>query len=358
MLSYEYIQFLNEKILEYLPHERVKIGDKINFRCPLCGDSRKSSTKKRGFWYCNTASFFCFNCSTGMSGIKFLQFLSGSDYEDIKREYLRLFIKSGSSISLSAQYDIPKEEPSIFDMRPAVKPEWKKPLSEKAKSYLAGRMVLDAPYLKEDLFSCDGKNGEYILIPWIVNGIDAYYQLNDYQKLGPMKYVFPKNRRKLLYGLDNIDVTWPYVICFEGVYDSLFVKNAVACGSKSITDYQLKLIKERYPGHQICVSFDNDTPGIEAMSKYIEKGLDVKFFRWFNQNTAAKDVNDYVVAEKNTRLFTNKKTLERLMVTPLQMKMWLIQNGAWTPKQEKTKKYTAKRQSAELDIGSRRALFE
>ena len=80
MLSYEYIQFLNEKILEYLPHERVKIGDKINFRCPLCGDSRKSSTKKRGFWYCNTASFFCFNCSTGMSGIKFLQLLSGSDF--------------------------------------------------------------------------------------------------------------------------------------------------------------------------------------------------------------------------------------------------------------------------------------
>ena len=358
MLSYEYIQFLNEKIIEYLPRERVKIGDKINFRCPLCGDSRKSSTKKRGFWYCNTASFFCFNCSTGMSGIKFLQLLSGSDYEDIKREYLRLFIKSGSNIGLSAQYDIPKEEPSIFDMRPMVRPEWKKPLSDGARSYLSKRMIFDAPYLREDFFSCSGKNGEYILIPWIVNGIDAYYQLNDYQKLGPMKYIFPKNSKKLLYGLDNIDVTWPYIICFEGVYDSLFVKNAIACGSKAITDYQLKLIKERYPEHQVCVSFDNDVPGISAMAKYIEKGLDVKFFKWFNRNTTAKDINDYVISENNARLFTNKKALERLMATPLQMKMWLIQNGAWQSKCKDIKTRKVCQRAHALDIASRRAMFE
>ena len=358
MLSYEYIQFLNEKIIEYLPRERVKIGDKINFRCPLCGDSRKSSTKKRGFWYCNTASFFCFNCSTGMSGIKFLQLLSGSDYEDIKREYLRLFIKSGSNIGLSAQYDIPKEEPSIFDMRPMVRPERKKPLSDSAKLYLSKRMIFDAPYLREDFFSCSGKNGEYILIPWIVNGIDAYYQLNDYQKLGPMKYIFPKNSKKLLYGLDNIDVTWPYIICFEGVYDSLFVKNAIACGSKAITDYQLKLIKERYPEHQVCVSFDNDVPGISAMAKYIEKGLDVKFFKWFNRNTTAKDINDYVISENNARLFTNKKALERLMATPLQMKMWLIQNGAWQSKCKDIKTRKVCQRAQALDIASRRAMFE
>ena len=358
MLSYEYIQFLNEKIIEYLPRERVKIGDKINFRCPLCGDSRKSSTKKRGFWYCNTASFFCFNCSTGMSGIKFLQLLSGSDYEDIKREYLRLFIKSGSNIGLSAQYDIPKEEPSIFDMRPMVRPEWKKPLSDSAKLYLSKRMIFDAPYLREDFFSCSGKNGEYILIPWIVNGIDAYYQLNDYQKLGPMKYIFPKNSKKLLYGLDNIDVTWPYIICFEGVYDSLFVKNAIACGSKAITDYQLKLIKERYPEHQVCVSFDNDVPGISAMAKYIEKGLDVKFFKGFNRNTTAKDINDYVISENNARLFTNKKALERLMATPRQMKMWLIQNGAWQSKCKDIKTRKVCQRAQALDIASRRAMFE
>lgn len=125
MLSFEYRQFLNEKVLEYLPPGYVKVGDKINMRCPICGDSKKSATKKRGWWYSATSSFFCFNCSTGMSGIKFLQFLSGQNYEDIKKEYTKLFLRSGLSSSLSATYDIPKSEPSLFEMKQVVKPEWK-----------------------------------------------------------------------------------------------------------------------------------------------------------------------------------------------------------------------------------------
>ena len=59
--SYEYIQFLNEKIIQYLPQPYVKVGDKINFRCPLCGDSKKSATKKRGWYYMQNSSMFCFN---------------------------------------------------------------------------------------------------------------------------------------------------------------------------------------------------------------------------------------------------------------------------------------------------------
>ena len=60
----------------------------------ICGDSKKSSTKKRGWFYKNTASFYCFNCSTALSGIKFLKLLSGSDYDEIHREYVNLFLKS------------------------------------------------------------------------------------------------------------------------------------------------------------------------------------------------------------------------------------------------------------------------
>ena len=41
--SYEYGQFINEKVIERLPINKVRIGNKYNFRCPLCGDSKKSS---------------------------------------------------------------------------------------------------------------------------------------------------------------------------------------------------------------------------------------------------------------------------------------------------------------------------
>ena len=330
MLCYEYIQFLNEKVLEFLPHNYVKIGDKLNMRCPICGDSKKSATKRRGWYYMKNASFYCFNCSTGMSGIKFLEFISGNSYADIRKEYMKLYLKTGKSLSLSASYDIPSEEPSVFQLQSIVKPEWKQALSDKAKAYLSERKVIEAPFLKENLYSCYTKKGEeYIMIPWRLNGVDAYFQLNDFQKLHSLKYIFPKDKKKLLYGLDNIDISWPYIIVFEGVYDSLFVKNGIASGTKSVSDYQLKLIKERFPRHQIVISFDNDKSGITSMTKLLKNGSDFKYFKWFNKNTQQKDINEYVISKGNVNIFTNTSILEKMIVDKLLMKMFLIQSGLW-----------------------------
>lgn len=329
-LSYEYIQFLNEKVLEYLPHNYIRIGNKLNMRCPICGDSKKSATKKRGWYYLQNASYFCFNCSTGLSGIKFLEYISGNNYNEIRKEFMRLYLKTGKSLELSAKYDIPTEELSIFQLQNIIKPEWKKPLSNNAKEYLNKRKVSEAPFLKETLYSCyTKKNEEYIMIPWKINGVDAYFQLNDFQKIRSLKYIFPKNKKKLIYGLDNIDISWPYIIVFEGVYDSLFVKNGIAVGTKSITEYQLKLIKERYPKHQIVISFDNDRAGIDSTVKLLKLSNDFKYFKWFNKNTQQKDINEYVLAKNDVNIFTNTSILEKMIVNKLLMKMFLIQNGLW-----------------------------
>lgn len=329
MLSWEYRQFLNEKIREYLPAERWQHGNKINFRCPICGDG-KTGRKHRAWWFDETASFYCWNQCGGMSGIRFLEYISGENYDDIRKEYLKIFAKNHDSLSLSASYEVPNEEPSIFELKPLVKPEWKTPLSEKAKEYLKNRLVSEAPFLKDPLYTwISKKNDEYILIPWRLNGVDAYYQLNDFEKHGSMKYIFPKDQKKLVYGLDNIDLSWPYIIGCEGVYDSLFVKNGICLGTKAITDYQLKLIKERYPRHQICISFDNDLAGIESMVKLIKKNKDFKFFRWFNENTREKDINDYIKAKNDVSIFTDSNKLERMITDKLVMKMWLIRNGYW-----------------------------
>lgn len=328
-INYDYKIFLTEKILENLPAGFIKSGNRLNGRCPFCGDSKKSSTKRRAWLYLDKdCSFYCFNCSTGMSGIKFLQCITGKEYTDIKKEYVRLFLRSGLNIELSSTYQEPTDEPGLFELQSIIKPEWKKPLTDSAKQYLKNRMINTAPFLRDDIFSCYGKNDlEYILIPWITNGIDAYYQLNDFKKNGSIKYIFPKNKKKTVYGLDNIDLSWPYIIIFEGVYDSVFVKNGVAVGTKSISDYQLKLIKDRYPNHQICISFDNDKSGMESMSKAIKKYSDFKYFKWFNINTSAKDINEYVILKNDPNIFSKSKILEKLIITPLQMKMWLIQNN-------------------------------
>ena len=331
MLSYEFIQFLDQKFLEFLPPGYVRVGNKINLRCPLCGDSKKSLTKKRGWLYLQNASYYCFNCGTGMSGINFLKVISGSSYEEIKREYTRLFLKSGISTSLSSIWQKPDDEPSLFEMKSVIKQEWKNSLSDKATSYLKNRKVLEAPFLQEPLYSTYAKKSgnEYILIPWIVNGVEAYYQLNDFQRLTSMKYIFPKDMKKLMYGIDNIDISFPYIFLFEGVFDSVFVKNGIATGTKAVTAYQLKLIKERFPYHQLVISFDNDAAGIESMEKLIQGNNEFKYFKWFDTNTKAKDINELVLSSNDVNIFSDPIVLQRLVVDRLMMKMHLMQCGKW-----------------------------
>lgn len=344
MLSYEYIQFLNEKIVQYLPQPHIQVGDKINFRCPICGDSRKSSTKKRGWYYLKSGSYFCFNCSTGLSGIKLLKILSGSDYESIHREYINLFLKSGLDHSLSSAVWTPNayDEPNVFSLRSILDPSMKKPLTDKAKEYLNNRRVLDAPFLKEPLYSIVSHNGkeEYILIPWKVNGVDAYYQVNDFLKIKSMKYMFPKGKKKLIYGLDNIDPSYKKIFAFEGVYDSLFVKNGIATGTKSITDYQMKLIKERWPHHEVVVSFDNDLPGFSSTKKLIETGKASKFFVWFDGKTQEKDINEYVLARRDLKMFSSAKKLDGMVYDSLQMKLWMLSNGKWQDEKKSSRNST------------------
>lgn len=333
MLSYEYISFLNNKILEYLPPTFTKVGNKYNGRCFLCGDSRKNSRKKRGWFYTNTASYYCFNCGQSLSGIKLLELLSGNNYTDIRKEYTRLFLKSGLNPQLSSFTELPTDEPSIFKLKSIIKPEWKQPLSKNALEYLEKRRVLEAPYFDHKLYSCYSKrkNEEYILIPWLLNGCEAYYQINDFQKLHSIKYIFPKDKKKLICGLDNIDISWPYIICFEGFYDSIFVKNGVCVGTKSITQYQIKLIKERYPHHQIVIAFDNDKSGIASTIKLLksENDYDFKFFKWYDFNTTEKDINDYIISNDNVNMFTDSLFLEKFIVDKLTMKMFLIKNNLW-----------------------------
>lgn len=331
MISYDHVLFLREKLPMYLPSGWKDVGGKWHGRCPFCGDSRKNAWKARGWVYMNTdCSYYCFNCGISMSGIKLLEALAGADYDAIKKEYVKLFLKSGLSSHLSSFTTVPKDEPTVFEMNRIVDPSWKHKLSKDAHDYLKNRKVLDAPFLREDLFSYFAKNGEeYIMIPWVVNGVDAYYQLNDFKKLHSLKYIFPKDKKKLLYGLDNIDPCWPFIICFEGVFDSLFVKNGIATGTKAITEYQVRLIKERFPRHTICISFDNDESGMMSMVKMIRRDDDFKFFKWFRPETEEKDINDYILAHTNINAFASSKKLETMIVDSLQMKMWLIEHGHW-----------------------------
>ena len=341
-MTIELRDWINDEILPYLPTDRVRQGDKILFRCPICGDSRKNRQRKRGYYYLKSASYHCFNCDANLSGLKLLQVFSGEDYEAVKGRFFKTMFDGKHYNSLSSHgFDVEEErKDNIFRLKSCLRPEWKSPLSEKAESYLKGRLVLDAPFLREKLFSYFAKNGnEYILIPWRINGIDAYFQLNDFLKLGKggLKYIFPKNRDKLIYGLDNIDLSFPYLICFEGVYDSLFVPNGLAIGGKTLTDLQEKILRKRFPSHNIVFALDNDKPGLQATARALSRNTAsrVLYFKWFDSTTKEKDINDLVKAKNDVNIFVDKQSTESLIVDSITMKMWLAKNGFESNGQDK-----------------------
>lgn len=329
MPSLDYIDWVNQKVVERLPVDKIRVGAKYMMRCPICGDSRKSKLKKRGVYYLRNASYYCFNCGVALSGMEFLARLSGSGLDEIRHEYVRMKYngKDNFSPNLSSVQKLGQAE-----IRPAINEKMKMPLSDKAKAYLAKRLVANAPFLKEKLYSCYTKSGaEFILIPWMVNGIEGYYQLNDFQRLDKAgrKYIFPSGKDKLVYGLDNIDVSFPYVICFEGVYDSLFVKNGVAIGGKTLTQLQRMIISKRYPRHEIVMALDNDVPGLIASARMLAKDGDCKFFKWFSDDTPDKDVNDYVLRKGDVNIFKDRAAVEACVIGPLAMKLFLVRRHLW-----------------------------
>lgn len=333
MISVEFREWLNGKVLQYLPKERQRQGDKILCRCPLCGDSRKNSFKKRGYYYLRTGTYHCFNCDATVTGMKLLETLSGEDYDTLKQEYLKMMFDGKHFNGRNAAFSIDRESKNcnFFNLRNIIRPEWKNALSDDARAYLSGRKVLESPFLKESMYSYfDRKGREYILIPWRINGVECYFQLNDFKRHGNMKYIFPKNRDKLIYGLDNIDISFPYIFCFEGVYDSLFCKNSVAIGGKFLTDLQSNILRKRFPRHKICLALDNDNAGLRAVSNFIGRNRSSSefcFFKWFGDDTKEKDINELVLSRNNVDMFKTNGAMESCIVDPIVMKMWLSRRG-------------------------------
>ena len=68
-------------------------GNQLNFHCPLCGDGKKKSSR-RGYWYINTGSYYCFNggCvanEKGLNGLQFLSLLTNKPISEIKTDLIK-----------------------------------------------------------------------------------------------------------------------------------------------------------------------------------------------------------------------------------------------------------------------------
>lgn len=344
-----WIDFVDWKVWENLPASSLKTRSpsEINFRCPICGDSKKNKLKKRGYFYRKTGTYYCFNCGTSMTGYSFLRAICPHDvFDSIINEYKVLnfnnIVKgkgggnSESSISEGGGgIEILSPSPSY---RYLLEMGWKtRPLSDSAKAYLDSRKI---PEGKRDMMLSifDQSGREFILIQYIWDDSVCYHQLHNFNGYdisgqGKIKYIFPKDERvnfqpKPVFNIESVDISFPYIYCTEGVYDSLFIYNGVSLGGRVITDFQINMIKYRFPRHKIVLVLDNDRPGIKSTLNYTETHPDFMFLDNYKllDATKTKDINDFVRATNRPEIFMNKDLLVKMTISPFLMKMNLQLN--------------------------------
>ena len=291
-IDIQYINLLSTRLPKF---KRVK-PDLYNFRCPICGDSKKNKSKTRGYLYAMKAdvNFKCHNCGASMTFSNFLKQLDPA----LHKQYIFERFKTNSSGRGTVI-----EEPIFKFEAPKFKTRIKLPKASdhpRPAGYLAARK-LDAEnfYYAEEFkkfvnslkptFDSTKYDEERIVIP-------LYYEKNLIGLQGraidpnPVKYLtvmFDDDAPKI-YGLDNVRTDAPVYVT-EGPFDSAFIRNAIAmCGADADV--------RRWGISNPVWIYDNEPRNREItnrISKTIDSGDSVVIWP---DSIDDKDINDMVMS--------------------------------------------------------------
>lgn len=315
--------YMTELVYEYVPGVKRVGSNKLNFRCPICGDGHKS-TSHRGWFYIDTGSYFCWNAGcpaneTGMSGLKFLSVVSGKTVSEVKEELLskaNAFQKRGNSYqpkSLSSVFD--ENEETIKEKQYIIEKvkdgEWTDELPLFVKEYVEKRHLNEASFLPSWFRFYYDKKLKRLVIPWS----DDYYQERTVMKSQwrEDKYKFPPGIKKPIFGLDTIDSNFKYIFVLEGVFDSIWVKNGIAVGSLRLSNHQKEILRSYSDEYKLVWMPDNqrtDNSSFEKTTKIIKEHPYESVFIWPKVLNKFKDVNDTIIySKKFIEIWKNEKFL-------------------------------------------------
>ena len=292
LVDSKYIGLVSPRLQKF---KKVK-NNLFNFRCPICGDSKKNKSKTRGYLYTIKAdvNFRCHNCGASMT---FSNFLKEIDTV-LHKQYVFERFKQGSTGRGSVV-----EEPK-FNFQP---PEFKEKIdlpkadsNERAKKYLERRKLNPSDFYYTDKFKAWTNSHKktfdnvYYDEPRII--IPLFYKKTwigfQGRSLVPnsIKYitVIFKDDSPKIYGLDNIRRGTP-VFVTEGPIDSTFIRNSIAmCGADGDVG--------KWGVSTPVWVYDNEPRSKEItprISQTIERGESVVIWP---SNINEKDINDMVLA--------------------------------------------------------------
>ena len=317
LIDSKFIGLLSSRLSKF---KRVKQG-LYNFRCPICGDSKTSKNKARGYIYAvkSNTNFKCHNCGASMSLNSFIKKLDTI----LHKQYTLEKFKDGHT-----GRNFVADEPKFVFEKPKFAQKIVLPLCSEvavARTYLQNRKIDPTKFYFAENFdefvrTFEGVDYSYmgresrIIIPLFRERNLIGFQG---RSLGPnkIKYitVMLDDNAPKIYGLDTIRGDAP-VFVTEGPFDSTFIRNAIAmCGADADVN--------RWGISDPVYVYDNEPRNKEIVTridKTIQRGD--KIVIWPN-NIMEKDINDMVIAGHNVQNLLESNTYSGLEAK-LKFNLW------------------------------------
>lgn len=281
----------------------------VNFRCPICGDSKKSKTKARGYLFrTNDGStmYKCHNCGVGKSLRNLLKHVNGRLHQEYVSEVFRQdptkyrYTKDADQfreakveptsppvknpVGLTRLSDLPKDHPAVLYWNERKIPVDRMRDAWWADSYFSwiNSCVIPGKFSENAVRHDCGR----IVFPFrdAEKNICAYSA----RSIGGQepKYVAIKIAEETsAFGMERIDRSQD-VYVLEGPIDSMFVPNAVGMG----TSFRALDLPKK------VMIFDNEPRSPEIVA-IVQKAIDAgeKVVIW-PPNLAQKDINEMELA--------------------------------------------------------------
>lgn len=291
--------------------EFKKFDNTYNAGCPICKEGKSWGHKKRLYYYPQSNSFYCFNCSRSWNALNWLCEacnLSPDDiYAEIKEKNISLDVTKKISFSDSRKKieipSLPYDSINLFDKVQKSFYEKTNFFFKEAYEYLEKRRLDIAVNKPQSLYLSltDFYHKNRLCIPFQDrNKKIIFYQTRSLNKTLP-KYLGKVGSDKSLFGIDRIDIDLDYIFIFEGPIDAMFVKNGVAAAGLTLNNLQKQQLNE-FPFHQKIWVLDNpkyDNASKNNMEKLIASNE--KVFMW-PSDMQYKDFNDFVVDKKKSEV--------------------------------------------------------
>jgi hypothetical protein len=316
-MSSEKIRLPPEMVEKYINLFGYKVSKlpngNLNSCCPICKEGQSWGRKKRLYYFRDKGFFFCFNCNQSWSDLNWIKTVTGKSYSELIKEASQYsYISSNNTTTFFSSNEMMSakrtQDPDLPTDTIILNSQLQRTyyanngIVSKAMEFVVSRRLDQAINVpKYGISLTDKIHRNRVIIPFTdLNGKISFYQSRKLLDSDPMpKYLSKRDSEKTVFGIDKVDLDFPYLFITEGPIDSCFIKNGVSLAGLKYTNTQIEQLSDFFAHEKIWV-LDNDFRTNEDVMQQYERLIDdgENVFIWPPEFDGVKDINEYCIREK------------------------------------------------------------